>query len=334
MGGASLGQMLLEERILDATTLQALRDQQESSGLGLAYLVVRAGLAEPTRISALLGTRLALPPLALGRMTIPPDVARLVPEVLARMRRVLPVGLTSSGNRSVLRLAASDPTDDVAIPAVRRVTGCDLDVLLVDEAALTRKLDETYGQTAAPDEDPPLVVGTALLPTVENLPDVRARLEPLGPGEFLTASTGEFLLWHGAGDTTRGDAGVTQQVTSSTTLHTACVVASDARIRAQLREALRTQVPRIFEERSVDSVLDVMAGEALDLLLVVDPPADAQTLKTLDEIGRRPRAPRVVVAGAEVFQQQRTVRLRLAWPADPADVCRRALQVASVVTAS
>jgi type IV pilus assembly protein PilB len=118
-----LGDVLLERDLLTPEQLnEALAIQQQATGKDrkrLGKLIVEMGLLTERQIAEALAELLALDLLEGGDLSVPMEVARLLPRQVAERARVLVLGRTSDG----LRIATADPTNVVALDDVRAYTG-------------------------------------------------------------------------------------------------------------------------------------------------------------------------------------------------------------------
>ena len=77
-----------------------------------------------------------VPSINLDAFEVAADVIRLVPKVAAFKHLVVPVSHVGS----MLVLAMADPRDLVAAEAIRSITGCTIEVVRSEEAAIRRAL--------------------------------------------------------------------------------------------------------------------------------------------------------------------------------------------------
>ena len=118
-----LGDVLLERDLLTREQLdEALAEQQKLVGKDrkrLGKLIVEMGFLTERQIAEALAELLALDLLDGGDLSVPMEVARLLPRQVAERARVLVLGRTIDG----LRIATADPTNVVALDDVRAYTG-------------------------------------------------------------------------------------------------------------------------------------------------------------------------------------------------------------------
>jgi type IV pilus assembly protein PilB len=118
-----LGDVLVERDLITREQLEeALTEQQKLVGKDrkrLGKLIVEMGFLTERQIAEALAELLALELLDGGDLSVPMEVARLLPRQVAERARVLVLGRTSDG----LRIATADPTNVVALDDVRAYTG-------------------------------------------------------------------------------------------------------------------------------------------------------------------------------------------------------------------
>src|SRR3974390_3043390 len=96
-----------------------------------------------------MGRVLNVPPVNLARITIPLDVADLLPRELAHNYKVVPV----SRLENKLFLAMADPLNVLAIDDVRRITKLEVAPLIPSEKAIIDKLNHVDAAKSGSMED-------------------------------------------------------------------------------------------------------------------------------------------------------------------------------------
>ena len=128
-------------RLTQATTMSQpelleLLDKAQNSQLPLDLALVSTGLSEE-RIYQILADLYGI---ALVKADPDPEVARLIPESLARNHAVLP--LSRDGNRLVLAMA--DPVDVLGEDAVRQATGYEITRVLAPRSAILAAITDIH----------------------------------------------------------------------------------------------------------------------------------------------------------------------------------------------
>lgn len=142
-----LGDWLVEQGLIDRQTLEAALEEQRRSRERLGQILIRRGAIAPEALYEALERQLGIPRVRLSRMVLSPELARLLPEEVARRYRAIPY--ERSGR--TLRVAMVDPLDYVAIDDLELITGLAIEPALVDEAEFSTGLARLYGPEEAVD---------------------------------------------------------------------------------------------------------------------------------------------------------------------------------------
>ncbi|MEW6277273.1 MAG: hypothetical protein AB1758_01535 [Candidatus Eremiobacterota bacterium] len=180
-----LGEELVRQGLLTARQLERARSAAQSSGEPLASLLTGMGYVSARDLAEVMGQQMGVGFVDIHSDRLDPQVARCIPEHLARRYQVLPVDLAD--NR--LRLAMVDPLNLFAIDDIRLITGFDIDPVMATEESLMRALNRTFGVSD-------------LAEVEETVKDISA--QDFGPLEFeesidldrLRASVDEASLLH------------------------------------------------------------------------------------------------------------------------------------------
>ncbi|MFN8606610.1 MAG: ATPase, T2SS/T4P/T4SS family [Vulcanimicrobiota bacterium] len=138
-----LTQTLLADRLLTEGQLLRAQEQALRSACALQKVIVELGFVTEKELVEAMGRRLGVGFVDLDSLTLDSELARLVPEHLAKRYQVFPV--SQSGNR--LTLAMADPMNVIAVDDIRLVTGFEIETLIAPEAAIERTLGKVYGST-------------------------------------------------------------------------------------------------------------------------------------------------------------------------------------------
>ncbi|MDQ1616065.1 MAG: type pilus assembly protein PilB, partial [Actinomycetota bacterium] len=143
-----IGELLVTAGVLTESELEdALAAQMTTIGSRrrLGHVLVDLGLSTERQIAHVLGDQLGLRVVDLGRMPVSPESARILP--LAVSSRLGVLVLARENGR--LTLAASDPTDVVALDDVRLHTGVtDIDLVVATESAIRDQLTKVWSLSA------------------------------------------------------------------------------------------------------------------------------------------------------------------------------------------
>ena len=110
--------------------LRHVRRYARHNGVCLARAAVEIGGIGDELLATTLATRLRLPRVDLLRESVDEDALREVSHDLADARRLIPLGIDSSGPRRMIRVAMADPLDFDATEEIEMSTGCAVEPLV------------------------------------------------------------------------------------------------------------------------------------------------------------------------------------------------------------
>ncbi|HVH30440.1 MAG TPA: type IV-A pilus assembly ATPase PilB [bacterium] len=155
----SLGQILLDEKMVTREQLDKAIQTQHRSGGHLGRILVEQGGLTEQNLAKVLSIQWGLPYVQLGSVEIDPEVVKAIPQHIAHRHKVLAIEKT----KRKIKLAIADPLNVVALDDVRLVTGLELEQVVAAEedimAAINRyytggvDLDEAMRQAVTTDVD-------------------------------------------------------------------------------------------------------------------------------------------------------------------------------------
>ena len=134
--GEKISDALVEDSLITQEQVEELLEQQKKGGARLLKLILEKGLVSDIDMAVSMGRVLNVPPVNLGRVVIPPEVADLLPRELAHNHKVVPV----SRLENKLFLAMADPLNVLALDDVRRLTRLEVAALIAPERMILEKL--------------------------------------------------------------------------------------------------------------------------------------------------------------------------------------------------
>jgi hypothetical protein len=140
----TLGDLLLEERLIDAQTLRIARRNARRDGVGLCRTLVEERHITDTALADLVARRLKLPRVDLEREPIDEDAVREVGMELAEARRLLPLSVDRTTQPRTIRVAMADPLDLDALDEIELSTGCDVVPVVAPVGALADAIARAY----------------------------------------------------------------------------------------------------------------------------------------------------------------------------------------------
>jgi type IV pilus assembly protein PilB len=135
--GERIADALVEDGLLSEQQVEELLEQQKKEGTRFVKLVLEKSYVSDQDLTVCMGRVLNVPPINLGRVTVPPEISELVPRDAAHTHRVIPV----SRLENKLFLAMADPLNVLAIDDVRRITKLEIFPLIASERAVADKLN-------------------------------------------------------------------------------------------------------------------------------------------------------------------------------------------------
>ncbi len=138
-----IGSLLVQGKLISEEQLSLALEQQKRSGRKLGRVLVENGFATEEAISEALAKQLKIAYLNLKHYNINVQMARMLPEMLARRFRALL--LEDQG--STYLVAMADPTDLFAFDEIARALKRDIELVLVNENQVVETIDRIYRRT-------------------------------------------------------------------------------------------------------------------------------------------------------------------------------------------
>ena len=139
-----LGDVLVAQKLVSVEQLNASLERQKTSGKKLGRILVEEGFASDEQIAAALARQLKLLYVDLKFREFDPEVARKLPDSLARRFRAIVLE-----EREIdFLVGVSDPTDLFAFDEITRSLKKGVELAVVGESALAKAIDQTYRRTA------------------------------------------------------------------------------------------------------------------------------------------------------------------------------------------
>jgi type IV pilus assembly protein PilB len=143
--GERIVDALVEDELITREQVEELLQEQKKQGTRLLKLIASKPYVNDADLVVCMGRVLNTPPVNLARVSIPADLASLIPREMSRNHRVLPVSRLE--NR--LFLAMADPLNVIALDDVKRVTRLEVVPLIAPEKTILDKLNNLETRTAS-----------------------------------------------------------------------------------------------------------------------------------------------------------------------------------------
>src|SRR2546421_1901339 len=186
--GERIADAVVEDALLFRKQAEEVMEQQKREGTRLLKIIIDKAYVTEQDMAVSMGRVLNTPPVNLGRIGIPPEIADLLPRDICQTHKVIPV----SRLETKLFLAMADPLNGLAIDDVRRITGMEVAPLIAWEKSIIEKLHHVETGKSGSMED--IIQDAAKQAEVDaeadNLETVKETVEEVNLDK-LTASTEE-----------------------------------------------------------------------------------------------------------------------------------------------
>ncbi|NQU23782.1 MAG: type II/IV secretion system protein, partial [Candidatus Nealsonbacteria bacterium] len=137
-----LGDILIEQGVITDAQLQNALASQGSKGGMLGFILVRRGIITTDQLGAALQEQFEVPFRRLTPEAVNPQVARLLPEDLARSRLSVPI----AAEKGVLTLAMVAPDDIETISEAELITGYRVEPVVALEGEVQASLERGFDE--------------------------------------------------------------------------------------------------------------------------------------------------------------------------------------------
>ncbi len=147
--GERIADALVADGLLSAKQVEELLEQQKKEGTRLLKLLLDKSYVSDQDMAVSMGRVLNTPPVNLARISIPMEIADLLPREVAHNHKVVPV----SRLENKLFLAMADPLNVLAVDDVKRITKLEVAPLIAPEKAILEKLNHLDAARSGSMED-------------------------------------------------------------------------------------------------------------------------------------------------------------------------------------
>jgi type IV pilus assembly protein PilB len=149
MNDRQVAELFVERHVLERSQVEDILNEANLNGKTIGETMVDNGFIDKTGFYEVIAKALGVECVDLVGMEIPQALLKLIPAGLARLYRVLPIGL--SGN--TLRVAFADPLDSHAAEDLHFALGKDIEVVLVPAEQIDQRIKECYETDTASTEE-------------------------------------------------------------------------------------------------------------------------------------------------------------------------------------
>jgi type IV pilus assembly protein PilB len=192
-----LGEMLMEDGLLDGYQLSAALGYQKQWGGRLASIIINMGFVDEKSIASALEKQLGKKCISLTDIKIPPDAINAVKHDIAVRYSIIPLDF----DKRTLTVAMSDPTDLRAIDELSFIIGVRIKPILAVDSGINKAIAKYYAGTTV--EDRKIRADKVKKPLEElevtrnERTEERTRLQTPYPPEILIEALTEVLIEKG-----------------------------------------------------------------------------------------------------------------------------------------
>jgi len=140
----SLGELLVEEKLITPESLEIVQEIQNRQGGTLNDILLEQKLIDPQDLAAVLSVYLNLPYIDLQRHKVQPEAVRLIPETIARKNTLIPLDVVGDS----LLVVMADPQDIQTIQDLQAQVKMKIEVALGISSDIKRAIDLNYRSAA------------------------------------------------------------------------------------------------------------------------------------------------------------------------------------------
>jgi len=142
MARDSFTDYLIEKKLVSKQDLEKGLDIYKKKGGSLVELIVKLGYLKEAQLVDALSNFLSIPPVRTLNLNISKEILNLIPERIARDYQVLPIGKIGD----TLTLAMADPLNVLIIDDIKKITKCEVNVVIAPFSEIGKSLSLHYVQ--------------------------------------------------------------------------------------------------------------------------------------------------------------------------------------------
>ena len=145
MSRLKLGEILIKQGVITEDQLNAAIKAQQKTKERIGEILLKSGIITEGDMALALGTQLGIPyyspeNLDLLKSNLDQNLDKIVPIDFAKKNNVLPLAL----NLNSLTCAVSDPLDLLMLDNLRRITGCDINLVVATKTDIDHEINNFY----------------------------------------------------------------------------------------------------------------------------------------------------------------------------------------------
>lgn len=135
-----LGELLVKENLITTDQLRKAMEEQKAGGGRLGSSLTKLGFVTDEELLTFLSKQYNVPVINLDEFEIEKEIARKIPQAIAKKHLIIPVNQTGS----TLIVATSDPTNLGVIDEIKFLTGYNVEFVAATENALTKAIEKYF----------------------------------------------------------------------------------------------------------------------------------------------------------------------------------------------
>ncbi len=167
----SLGEMLIENKLITAEQLENALKLQQQQGGKLGEILIKQGLIKAEELAAVLSVGLNLPLIDLKRHMVQPNAIQLIPEDMARKHTLIPLDVVGDA----LVVVMADPEDIHTIEDIKAQAKMRVEVALGVPSDIERAIDLNYRSSGEIQKQVSQFAPTTTVEEAEVTPELIAR---------------------------------------------------------------------------------------------------------------------------------------------------------------
>ncbi len=141
-----IGEVLTEKGyVTEGQISQALTYQKEHRDMRVGQILMKLGFVTETQVLEALASRLQVRIVDVAQLVVNVEAVAMVDKALAEKNLILPVNIKEHN----MQIVTNDPLNYFALEEVRQQTGCQLEILLSEEAPLKQAISYYFAEVSA-----------------------------------------------------------------------------------------------------------------------------------------------------------------------------------------
>lgn len=144
-----LGEFLIEQKAINQRQLDRVLEMQKRNHSGkrnlIGELLIEEGFIKEEKVLEALVFQYRFPYIMLSRYNIDPELAKIVPEHMARELNLIPVEKIKNS----LSIAMSNPLDNAAISLIESVSNCSVQIFISTKKEINVAINKYYNDIPA-----------------------------------------------------------------------------------------------------------------------------------------------------------------------------------------